>query len=91
MVKVQALLSAGSSLSGAVRETLPTSLADFAERRDVPRTTLSEALNGKRAPTDTIVDALVAEIGGTADEWRALFSQQRIASATADAAAAVAA
>lgn len=84
MDKVKALLGAGASLSGAVRESLaPLTVRGLAERHGFQRTALSAALNGWRPATETMIDALVTELGGTAEEWRDLFRTQRIAAAQA--------
>ena len=75
MDKVKALLAAGATLSEAVRSTLgDRSLAKVAFERGVNRSNLSAALTGARVPSEREIDALIAELGGTADEWRQLFA-----------------
>lgn len=78
MDKVKRLVEAGASLSGAVREALaPRSLADVATDQGVDKTTLYQVVNGRLIASQKIVDAIVAELGGTADEWRTLFAAEQ--------------
>jgi hypothetical protein len=75
MDKVKALIAAGATLSEAVRSALgDRSLAQVALERQVDRSNLISALNGGRAPTRGDIDAMIAELGGTPDEWRPLFA-----------------
>ena len=75
MEKVKALLAAGARLSSAVQSALgDRSLAQVALERELNRSNLYSALNGARVPTAREVDALIAELGGSADEWRQLFA-----------------
>jgi hypothetical protein len=83
MDKVKALLAAGATLSQAVRSALGArSLRAVALERALAVSDLSSALAGSRLATDRVVAAMVAELGGTTDEWRLLFGeamQQRAA------------
>lgn len=73
MDKVKKLVAAGATIPGAIREALTQNgltVAGFAEKYRRPRTNLTSVLSGTRAPNDADLDALIAELGGTADEWR---------------------
>jgi DNA-binding phage protein len=87
MRKVKALVGAGASLANAVRDALgERSIAQLATDRGVSRQNLTSALNGARVPTEREVAALIAELGGSADEWRQLFAdamQKRALAGTA--------
>jgi transcriptional regulator with XRE-family HTH domain len=72
MEKVKALLRAGASASTAVREALGCGLAEFARRYDLDRTQVTNAINGVIRPTPAIIAALIAELEGSEEEWRAL-------------------
>lgn len=75
MEKVKRLVEAGARLSTAVQEALaPRTYAQVALERGVNRSNLISALNGGRAATDREVEALVAELGGTPEEWRLLLA-----------------
>lgn len=75
MRKVKALVGAGASLANAVRDALgERSIAQLATDRGVSRQNLTSALNGARVPTEREVEALIMELGGSADEWRQLFA-----------------
>lgn len=79
MDKVKQMVEAGVRLGVAIRECLPMSLAAFALKHGVPRTSTNEAINGLRAATPAQIAALMSELGGTADEWRELLKQARLA------------
>lgn len=75
MDKVKALVAAGASLANAVRDALgERSIAQVAIDRGVSRQNLSSALTGSRLQTEREIDALIAELGGTRDEWKPLFA-----------------
>lgn len=75
MDKVKALVAAGASLANAVRDALgDRSIAQVALERGVSRQNLTSALNGARVPTEREIEALIAELGGSPDEWRQLFA-----------------
>lgn len=76
MEKVKALLSAGATLSEAVQSALGNrSIAQVALERGVNRSNLYSVLGGARVASAKEVDALVAELGGTPEEWRSLFAE----------------
>lgn len=72
MDKVKKLIRAGASIPGAIRVALGEPLSVVAERRGIERARLSAAINGIERAREPIVAALVAELGGTPDEWREL-------------------
>jgi plasmid maintenance system antidote protein VapI len=72
MEKVKKLIDAGASIPTAIKEALGMELKEFAERHEVSRAGVSNAINGTVRPTDRIIDAFIAELGGTPDEWREL-------------------
>jgi plasmid maintenance system antidote protein VapI len=76
MEKVKKLVDAGSSIPTAIKEALsqvglPT-VAAFAEKHDLARASVANHVNGTVKATDDTVAALVAELGGTTEEWREL-------------------
>jgi hypothetical protein len=76
MDKVKRLLEAGADLADAVRSALGgRSFSDVARDRRVNRANLTSALNGSRAPSASEIGALIAELGGTEPEWRAVFAK----------------
>lgn len=75
MDKVKALVAAGATLSEAVQSALgKRSYAQLALEHGLNRSNLISTLNGGRAPTAREIEALVAELGGTPDEWRPYFA-----------------
>lgn len=71
MDKVKALLAAGASLPNAVRDALGgRSLARVAIENGIHRSELYSTLSGARVASQKTIDVLVAELGGTPDEWR---------------------
>lgn len=76
MEKVKKLVEEGMSIPAAIKEALAqkglATVSDFAERHELNRAATSNHINGNVRPTDATVDALVAELGGTPDEWREL-------------------
>lgn len=76
MDKVQKLIRAGASIPTAVKEALsPMTLTEFADKHGLPRPAVSNAINGNISPSDDLVAALVAELGGDPDDWRQLIWQ----------------
>ena len=70
MDKVKAMLAAGVSLSTAVQEALGArTLREVALEQGVNRSNLSSVLTGLRVPSARELGALVAELGGTPEEW----------------------
>lgn len=72
MDKVKKLVRAGASIPTAIKESLGMSVVDFADKHDLPRAAVSNAINGNVRPSEPLVAALVAELGGTPDDWRLL-------------------
>jgi plasmid maintenance system antidote protein VapI len=70
--KVKRLIDAGSSITGAIKESLGQPVAEFADTHGLPRTHISAVINGARRPTSDDIAALITELGGTEDEWRQL-------------------
>lgn len=73
MDAVKRLVQAGASIPGAIKEALAQrdlSVVAFADRHGLPRSTTGDVINGLRRPTAAQVDALIAELGGDAPEWR---------------------
>jgi hypothetical protein len=79
MEKVKQMVEAGVRLGTAIRECLPHSIVAHCAKHRLPRSSTSEAYNGLRGATPAQVDALVTELGGTAEEWRELLREARIA------------
>lgn len=72
MDKVKKLVEAGASIPMAIRDSLGMSLAAFAEKYELPRSSITNHVNGTVRATDDTIAALIAELGGTPDEWREL-------------------
>lgn len=73
MDKVKTLVDGGARIPTAVKEALlPLTVTEFADKHSLPRSAVSNAINGNIRPTDEMVAALIKELGGTVDEWRLL-------------------
>ena len=73
MDKVKKLIRAGASIPSAIRLALePLTVQAFAEKHGRNRNSVSNEINGNVRATDATIDALIAELGGSADEWREL-------------------
>lgn len=72
MEKVKKLVDAGASIPDAIKAALAVTVSEFADKYDVTQPMVSEAINGTRRPTERILAALIAELGGTEAEWREL-------------------
>jgi hypothetical protein len=78
MKNVQRFRELGLGIPSAVKAGLDASglsVAAFALKHQLRRQHVSRAINGQEAPVDRLVDALVAELGGAHDEWRALLHE----------------
>lgn len=75
MEKVKQLMSAGLPITAAIKAAIGTPLSEFADRHNLPRSSVSNHLNGTVRATDDTIAALVTELGGTAEEWRELLWQ----------------
>ena len=76
MEKVKKMVDAGTSIPTAIKDALaqqglPTVEA-FASKHGLIRAVVSNQLNANVRPSDSTIAALIAELGGTADEWREL-------------------
>jgi plasmid maintenance system antidote protein VapI len=73
MDKVRRMLEAGVSLPTAIKEALaPLTIKEFAEKYGRAAPTISNVINGNVTANEKDLDALIAEFGGTADEWKLL-------------------
>jgi plasmid maintenance system antidote protein VapI len=70
---VRAMIEVGVRIPTAIREAIGMTDTAFALKHKRNRQNVASLLNGKRAPTDKDIAALIAECGGTPDEWRNLF------------------
>jgi hypothetical protein len=70
--KVKRLMEAGADIPTAIKTALGMQLIVFADKYEIPRTSANEAINGVRRPSRKVIDALIAELGGTELEWRYL-------------------
>lgn len=79
MEKVRLLIEAGAPISDAITVALKgqgfQTIAAFAEKYGRDRSNITHAINGTRRPADADVEALIAELGGSPDEWRALLHE----------------
>jgi plasmid maintenance system antidote protein VapI len=73
MEKVKKLVEAGLSIPSAVKEALGMPVTEFAAKYGIHSAHVSSTINGGRRPTEGILGALIAELGGTEYEWRMLF------------------
>lgn len=73
MNKVKKLIEAGSLIPSAIKEALqPQSLSQFADEYSLSRPLVSAVINGNARPTEQVITALIAKLGGTEPEWRLL-------------------
>lgn len=75
MDKVKSLIASGARIPIAIREALFSNgltVLAFATKYSLPDKAVSNAINGNVRPTDHLIEALVAELGGSADDWRLL-------------------
>ena len=72
MDKVKQLMAAGVSPSQAIKLALAMPLSEFADKHGVPRSSVTNSVNAIQRASDATIDALVAELGGTPNEWREL-------------------
>jgi hypothetical protein len=72
MDKVKELMAAGVPIAQAIKFALAEPVSAWAGKHRIPRSTAINTINGIQRPTDQVVAALVAELGGTEEEWREL-------------------
>jgi plasmid maintenance system antidote protein VapI len=74
--KVKQMVQSGVSIPTAIKEALSQNGLDsveaFAAKYRLIRAAVSNHINGNVRPTDETIAALIAELGGTPDEWREL-------------------
>jgi hypothetical protein len=79
MDKVKELIALGLSVPSAIRGALESNGLDtvsaFCDKYSLPRGGVSNHLNATVRPTDATITALVAELGGTENDWRELLWQ----------------
>lgn len=75
MHKVKELMAAGLSITDAIKHSLGMTLKEFADKYSLAPASVSNHLNAVVRPTDATIAALVAELGGTENEWRELLWQ----------------
>jgi predicted ArsR family transcriptional regulator len=76
IAEVRQMIDAGVSIQTAIKEALSKnglgSITAFAEAHQLNPSAVRNHLGGLVRATDETVAALMAELGGTADEWREL-------------------
>jgi plasmid maintenance system antidote protein VapI len=76
MEKVKKLVDAGASIPLAIKAALEQSgfptVAAFAEQYGLSRASVANHINGVVRAADDTIDALIAALGGTREEWREL-------------------
>jgi hypothetical protein len=79
MKKVKKLIDAGAPISDAITIALKgegfATIAAFAEKQGRDRSNITHAINGTRRASDADIEALMAVLGGTPDEWRELLHE----------------
>lgn len=75
MDKVKQLMAAGLTAPQAIKMALGMSLTEFADKHGAPRSSVANSVNAIQRASDQTIAALVAELGGTENEWRELLWQ----------------
>jgi hypothetical protein len=75
MERVKKLIDAGLAIPAAIKAALAMPLTEFAEKYGLPHSSLVNHVNAIVRPSDDTIAALVAELGGTENEWRELLWQ----------------
>lgn len=75
MEKVKKAVAVGVKTPNAIKDALDMSVSDFADKHGLNRTSVTNHINAVTRPSDETIEALVAELGGTPDEWRELLWQ----------------
>lgn len=70
MDKVKEMIEAGVSIRTAIREALGMNYAEFGRKHGIAHASVKLHLTGHVKPTEKTINALIAELGGTEDEWR---------------------
>lgn len=75
METVRRMVEVGVSIPTAIKEALKAKgleVGQFAEKYSLPEKSVSNGINANVKPTQGLVDALSAELGGSPFEWRML-------------------
>lgn len=72
MDKVKQLVGAGAPVAGAIKIALAMPLSEFADKYNIPRTSVANHVNSNVKASDATIAALVSELGGTPEDWREL-------------------
>lgn len=79
MDKVKEFMALGLTIPSAIRAALDANgiktVTGFCDKYDIPRGSGSNHLAATTIATDQTINALVAELGGTENEWRELLWQ----------------
>ncbi len=67
-----------------LKETSALTVRDIADRSSIPRSTVSEAMTGRRLPSEETVLAIARACGGDTTEWRTLWRRTAESLAKAD-------
>lgn len=73
MDKVKKLLAAGADLPMALRQALGVTFNEFCETNSLDRTWFSLVVNARAVPNEQILSSLSAQLGGSPEEWLALW------------------
>jgi hypothetical protein len=84
MEKVKRAVDSGFSFATAVKEVLGETTEAFCARHGLTRQEFSGMLNGRRVPSGPVLDALIAEQGGTRKGWLDLWFSVAQRKATAE-------
>ncbi|CAN5922614.1 hypothetical protein BH11GEM2_BH11GEM2_37710 [soil metagenome] len=68
--EVRALVATGRTIPEAIKRVLDMPVVAFCDKHGIPRGTGSNHLNATVRASDATIAALVAELGGTENEWR---------------------
>lgn len=75
MDKVKQLIDAGAPVADAIKIALGVPLSEFADKHGIPRSSVANHVNSNVKPSEATIAALVADLGGTPEEWRELLWQ----------------
>jgi hypothetical protein len=75
MEKVKRLIEAGLPIPAAIKAAMGMPLSEFADKYALPAGSVTNHVNAIVRASDATIAALVAEFGGTENEWRELLWQ----------------